>query len=186
MALQYHRDEVAVVLRATIAPTAHNPAKQADSTTQGPQPASPLHASALVMELRAIGAVPAHVAPLITKLVLARLDDVPGLRTFSPDDLRLMLSIEKQRDVLGCDEVKCMAEVGGALGTDLVIYGEIGIVGSQYSLNLTAIEARCSLAVARVSLLAAANEDALTASVPAAVASLLGKIARERTDPTAR
>jgi hypothetical protein len=145
-----------------------------------PPPVKPaaLHASVLVMELKRVGAVPAQMPSVITDLLLARLDDVEGLRTVSPQDLQLMLSVEKQRDALGCDDVRCIAEVGGALGTDFVIYGEIGLAGSQYDLTLTAIDAKHSLAVARVSSLVAANEDALVQSVPGAVASLLNKMER--------
>jgi len=130
------------------------------------------------MELKALGTVPAHLPAVVTKVLLARLDDVDGLRTVSPEDVQLMLSVEKQKDALGCDDVKCMAEVGGALGTDFVIYGQIGVAGSQYHLTLTAIDARQSLAVARVSNLVAATEDAVIQNVPAAVATLVGKMSR--------
>jgi hypothetical protein len=130
------------------------------------------------MELKSVGAVPVHLASVVTKLVLARLDDVDGLRTVSPDDLQLMLSVEKQKDAMGCDDVRCIAELGGALGTDYVIHGQIGLVGTQYNLTLTAIDAKHSAAVARVSNLVAGTEDALMQNVPVAVSSLLAKIAR--------
>lgn len=147
-----------------------------------PAPASPpvsLHATALVMELKTVGALPANLANQVTKMILARLDDVKGLRTVSPEDVQLMLSVEKQKDAMGCDDVRCMAEIGGALGTDIVIYGQIGVVGTQYSLSLTAIDSKRTLAVGRVSALVDASEDTLIKSVPGAVASLLAKIARD-------
>jgi hypothetical protein len=134
--------------------------------------------SALVMELKPVGDVPAHLPSVVTRLVLAGLDDADGLRTVSPEDIQLMLSVEKQKDAMGCDEVRCIAELGGALGTDYVIYGQIGLAGTQYNLTLTAIDAKRSLAVARVSNLVAGTEDALMQNVPAAVSSLLAKIAR--------
>ena len=140
----------------------------------------PLHATTLVMELKALGTVTPNLANQVTKLVLAKLDDVEGLKTVSPEDVQLMLSVERQKDALGCDDVKCMAEIGGALGTDYVIYGQVGLVGSQYNLTLTAIDAKRSMAAGRVSSLVSATEDALVQAVPAAVASLLAKIARSR------
>jgi hypothetical protein len=191
-----HQDVVAVILeetgRAVQQPAQEvktaqpridtQPPPQEATTDSLPEEPVSLHARALVMELRPVGKVPAHVPPLATKLLLAKLDDVKGLKTVSPEDLQLLLSVEKQKDALGCDDVKCMAEIGGALGTDYVIYGQIGIVGSQYSLNLTAIDSKKNVAAARVSVLVAANEDALMQSVPGAVASLLAKIA----GPTAK
>lgn len=136
-----------------------------------------VHGSALVMELKRTGDVPAQLASVVTRLVLTRLDDA-GLRTVSPEDIQLLLSVEKQKDALGCDDVRCIAELGGALGTDYVIYGQVALAGSQYNLTLTAIDARRSVAVARVSTMAAANEDGLIQSVPAAVSTLLSKMLR--------
>jgi len=144
----------------------------------------PLRGSALVMEVKGVGVVPAHVPSVATKILLARLDDVEGLRTVTPEDLQIMLSVEKQKDALGCDDVKCMAEVGGALGTDFVIYGQIAVMGSQYNLSLTAIDSQRSTALGRVSVLVAANEDALAESIPNAVASLVVKIARSQETST--
>jgi len=155
------------------------PPASASEATAKPAQAAPLHARALVMELKAVGATPPRLASVITRLLLARLDEVEGLRTVSPEDLQLMLSIEKQKDALGCDDIKCIAEIGGALGTDFVVYGQVAVVGSQYSLNLTAIEARRSQAVARVSALVALSEDALVQAVPAAVLSLVAKMQRQ-------
>ena len=170
LARVYGKENVAAVILAETGRATKTPV---------PEKALSLHASALVMELKAVGAVPGHVPSLVTKILLAKLDDVVGLRTVSPEDIQLMLSVEKQKDALGCDDVKCIAEIGGALGVDLVISGQIGIMGSQYNLNLTAIDAKRSLVVARVSVQVASTEDALTQSVPAAVASLLAKIARD-------
>ena len=185
-----HQDVIAVILEETdhaaralrlAAPTQPPDAAEQNSSSQ--EPVS-LHVSALVMELKAIGAVPTHVPFLVTRILLSELDDVEGLRTVSPDDIQLMLSVEKQKDALGCDDVKCIAETGGALGVDLVISGEIGIMGSQYNLSLTAIDSKRSMAVGRVSVLVAANEDALADSIPSAVASLVAKIARSQEDAT--
>ncbi|OGQ89389.1 MAG: hypothetical protein A2289_23280 [Deltaproteobacteria bacterium RIFOXYA12_FULL_58_15] len=142
----------------------------------------PLRGSALVMEIKTVGSVSAQLASVATKILLARLDEVEGFSTVTPEDLQLMLSVEKQKDALGCNDVKCMAEVGGALGADFVVYGQIAVVGSQYNLSLTAIDSKRSLAVGRVSVLVAANEDALAASVPNAVASLIAKVARSQVD----
>jgi len=145
-----------------------------------PQRPAPLNGSALVMELKRVGAVPDHVPSLVTKMILSELDNVEGLKTVSPDDLQLLLSVEKQKDALGCDDVKCIAELGGALGSDFVIYGEIGIMGTKYNLNLTVIDTKRSQAAARVSVLVAATEDALAQSISPTVASLLAKIARDQ------
>jgi hypothetical protein len=160
-----------------------NPVTDRQLAGAPPAPPSPekppsLRGSALVMELKSVGDVPAHLPSVVTRLVLARLDDADGLRTVSPEDLQLLLSVEKQKDAMGCDEAKCIAELGGALGTDYVIHGQIGLAGTQYNLTLTAIDTKRSVAVARVSNLVAGTEDALMQNVPAAVSSLLAKIAR--------
>ncbi len=66
-----------------------------------------------------------------------------GHRTISSADLDAMLSLEKQKDLLGCEEnTSCLAEIGGALGVELMVAGTIGRLGGSYTLTLTLIDTR--------------------------------------------
>ena len=41
-------------------------------------------------------------------------------------DAEALLKVETARDLLGCDEVTCMTEIGGAIGADYVVRGNVG------------------------------------------------------------
>jgi hypothetical protein len=47
-----------------------------------------------------------------------------------------MLAFESQKQLLGCTEVSCLAEIGGALGADFLITGQISLVGDAYIIQL--------------------------------------------------
>ncbi|MGC4116346.1 MAG: hypothetical protein QM765_17580 [Myxococcales bacterium] len=51
------------------------------------------------------------------------------------NEIRDMLAFEKQRQLMGCGDENCLAEIGGALGVDEVVTIEIILNGSQYALS---------------------------------------------------
>ncbi|MFC1611182.1 hypothetical protein ACFL6C_09495 [Myxococcota bacterium] len=150
------------------------------SEVPGPARASigPLHVAAkmLVLELKSVRGVDPDVARLFTGLLTAQLDAVDGLKTIAPADVEAMLDVEKQKDMLGCDSAKCMAEIGGALGAELVLYGDVGQLGSQYNTNISVVDTRDSEVRARVSSLVDANEDALAQNVRVLVNEVVNKL----------
>jgi len=89
-------------------------------------------------------------------------------------DLVALLGYERQRQALGCTESACLAEIGGAVGADLVLSGQAGQLGSQYRLSLLLVDAKKGVAVARAARFTAATEDALASVVPGVVADLVG------------
>jgi hypothetical protein len=53
-----------------------------------------------------------------------------GYGVVSSADLSAMLSLEKQEDLLACeDNTSCLSEIGGALGVDLLVAGTVSKVG---------------------------------------------------------
>src|SRR5689334_6948255 len=70
---------------------------------------------------------------LIASEVLAgsRADVIAGA------DIRSMVGYEKQRQMLGCSDTGCLAEIGGALGADYVVGSEVSVVGGTYLLSLS-------------------------------------------------
>ena len=55
-------------------------------------------------------------------------------------DLRDMVSLEQQKEAMGCDDESCMTAIGGALGVPLMAVPSIGRVGEQFILNLKVVE----------------------------------------------
>jgi hypothetical protein len=93
-----------------------------------------------VLDLEAVHGVKASMAEVLSDILLSRLSES---RRFSSiiagEDLRDMISIEEQKQALGCDDDSCMQSLGGALGVPLMAVPSIGRIGDQFILNLKVI-----------------------------------------------
>lgn len=132
----------------------------------------------VVLPLRAVAGVSNDTCYVLTSQLLGELDRVAGLGTVSKADIDAMLDVEHQKDLLGCDTASCAAEIGGALGADLVLRGEIGILGSYYSLSLSVIATKSSSVAGRISKMVPKNDDALAQSIPDIVTEIVERLNR--------
>lgn len=137
----------------------------------GPEPAE--HKIA-VLRLEASGVAP-ELAETATSLVPTEVRrHRPASRVFSSEDVRALLTHQKDRFMLGCgSDATCMAELGGALGADEIVAGRLGRLGDTYVLELRRVE------VAQARSLGSATRtvrraDAIASAVVALVAELFG------------
>ncbi len=71
------------------------------------------------------------------------LDRLGAFQVVTSEAIRSMLAFEKQRQMLGCTDEGCMAEIGGALGVDWLVSGKVtrlapgGGVPETFTLELT-------------------------------------------------
>ena len=145
---------------------------------QAATPKMALHKQArmVVAPLKAAGGVSPEVCGLLTSYMLSLLDRVGGLTTVGQADINAMLGLERQKDLLGCTSTSCAAEIGGALGAELFLYGEVGKLGSSYGINLTVVRTSASAVAARVSRLTALSEDALRGEIPGMIDEMVNDI----------
>jgi hypothetical protein len=112
----------------------------------------------------------------LTQLVAAEIA-LLGHDAVSRADLNAMLSLEKQKDLVGCeDDTGCIAEIGGALGVDLVVSGTLGRVGDTLSLSLTLIDIQTATVRERFQG-SCGSEDALIATAKRGARALFGQAA---------
>jgi hypothetical protein len=81
--------------------------------------------------------------------------------------------------MLGCADDGCLAELGGALGADFVLSGEVARIGSRDHVSLTLIDARRAKVAARSAGFSDAGDDALAV---AALARFRALVRQERPD----
>ncbi|MCM2334362.1 MAG: hypothetical protein NDI82_10495, partial [Anaeromyxobacteraceae bacterium] len=127
-----------------------------------------------VLRLEASGVAP-ELAETATALVPTEVRRLrPQSRVFSSEDVRALLTHQKDRLMLGCGaDAACMAELGGALGADEIVAGRLGRLGETYVLELRRVE------VAQARSLGSATRtvrraDALASAVVALVGELFG------------
>lgn len=119
-------------------------------------------------------------AAVLTDLLLEALLERHGVRALGPPDVRSILSAEQQRSLLGCQDEACFAELGGALGADWLVAGNLGKLGALWVLSLQLIDPRRARVTARASARLKSLEQAAEAIGPL-VDELLGQQPRQRT-----
>lgn len=78
-----------------------------------------------------------------------------------PDDIRRALEWESSRQQAGCDDSKCLAEVGSALDASRIVSGALDAVGNVIIFSLSEIDAKTLEPVARVQEEVSKDEAAL-------------------------
>lgn len=125
-----------------------------------------------VLRLEASGVAPelAESATALLPTEVRRLR--PGSRVFSSEDVRALLTHQKDRLMLGCGaDAACMAELGGALGADEIVAGRLGRLGETYVLELRRVE------VAQARSLGSATRTVRRAdAIASAVVALVGEL----------
>jgi hypothetical protein len=103
-----------------------------------------------VMPLRSIN-VPQYVTEVLDSTLAVAVGDVgAGLRVLSANDINTMLGVERMKDAIGCDEVSCAVDIGGALNAELIVTGSIGKLGNKLTINLVLVNIAETVVEARV------------------------------------
>ncbi len=125
-----------------------------------------------VLELSARG-VEADTARSLTDVVAREVDRSGLFATLSAEDIRGMLRHLEHRQSLGCTDEACLAELGGALGVELVLSGSVGRVGETWVVSLTLLDVRRAAVVSREERTARGAADALLEEARGAARALL-------------
>jgi hypothetical protein len=112
---------------------------------------------------------------LLTSIITATLAKESRLEVLSSSDVKRIVQLEGERQALGCSESTCLAEIAGAMGAQLVVYGDIGKLGSQMVLTLNLFDGATATAPGR-EVIVAASLDELTGKVQATTTSLVAPI----------
>jgi TolB-like protein len=96
-----------------------------------------------VMPLQAGEGVPEKTAASISDALVSEVLKVPGHKVITQSDIQQILSLEKQKRMLGCTEdAACMAEVGGALGVDYLLVGNVAKLGASWLVHLKLMDVK--------------------------------------------
>jgi hypothetical protein len=128
-----------------------------------------------LMPLPAGEGVSDKAAVAITEAITAEVRRVPGVQLITQQEISSMLSLEKQKGLLGCADETCLAELGGALGVDRLVTGNINKLGETWMFNLKLADVKKAKVVAQSDRrLRKAAIDDLLEQIPAMVGELFG------------
>ncbi len=109
---------------------------------------------------------------ILDTLLAPAVDKVGRYEVISPADIDALLGMEKLKESLGCSSVTCAAEIGGALGVDTMLAGNVSRLGKKLLIQLSLVDTKRASVVARGGSEVEANEDLYADAVRQAVADL--------------
>lgn len=112
------------------------------------------------------------VPKLFDEYVLAAVQNSGDYEVIGQDDIAALIGFEQQKDILGCDDASCIANIGGALGVDRVIAVKIARLDTDWVVTSKLINIRSTRVEARTSDMIEGNVKALLGAVPAIVDKL--------------
>ncbi len=98
----------------------------------------------------------------------------------SQNEMNAILGLEKLKDVAGCDQASCMAEIGGALGVERIVTGSVSRVGDATVVSLQLINVKYGNVENRVSMPWTGREGAIVDVIAAAAQSLVFTLAQKK------
>lgn len=127
-----------------------------------------------VPDVRAVGAFDPRLVAGLSGLVATEAARHP-VQVISSADIASLLGLERQKQLLGCGDDSCVAELSGALGADWLLTSEVSQVGEVWLLNLTLLDAKGARGATRITRQVAAA-GALVDVVPEAVRAALAPV----------
>jgi hypothetical protein len=126
----------------------------------------------LVLNLEPLGVEP-EVARAIDPLVLHAVGEV-GVDVIAENEIQKIADVEASKAELGCDTSSCLAELAGAMGAELVLFGSVSRLGSTTTVNLSLFDNR-STRIERDAL-SVQDVGALPKELPARVKDLVARV----------
>ncbi|MBI5512090.1 MAG: PEGA domain-containing protein [Deltaproteobacteria bacterium] len=118
--------------------------------------------------------VNADIVKIMDTLVVTHVGATKRYEVIGADEISAMLEMEGMKDKLGCSDVACASEIGGALNARYTIAGSVGKLGDNILINLTLFDNRAMTAVERASITVPNDENLFEGGVRVVVGRLFG------------
>lgn len=85
----------------------------------------------------------------IASVIVAELELLESVEVISATEIQKLANLEAQKQAVGCDQTGCLAELAGAIGAELVVFGDVTKLGEISLLNLQLFDAATTRPVSR-------------------------------------
>lgn len=130
-----------------------------------------------VMEFVAKGGVSQDKADVLADVLAEKITRMGDVKVVTKWDITSMLNLEKQKRLVGCTTTECVNEIGGALGIEWMVSGNVSLFGETYLLNLKLFDVKNADVPSRVTRKIKGGEDELLEELPEAAHELFEKAA---------
>ena len=127
-----------------------------------------------VLDIEGTGEGITEILPILTEVLTSQVANIGKYEVVSGQDIEAMMGFEKQKDMVGCMDSACLAEIGGALGVDRLISSNIGKVGATFVVNIKLMNIREAKTEGRHYEMVKGEVDQVITTIQKAVNKLLG------------
>ncbi len=92
------------------------------------------------------------------------------------NDIQALLGFEKNKELLGCDDVSCLAEIGGALGVERLLQISIALIEGEFALTCKIMNTRTAKVEARTREFIKGSGKTLLKSTPRILDNLFRRL----------
>jgi len=132
-----------------------------------------------IMEFTTKGGVTQQQMDALGDLLADTVRNLGRYRVIGSSDIKsVLLAQEKRSMVTGCNDMNCMAEIGGALGVRWMVVGNVSKFGSAYLLNIKLLDAQKVKVIGSESVKVTGGEEELLDAVPKTTRRVFTKGAR--------
>lgn len=126
--------------------------------------------------------VSAQMAQNLTAVIAAELGRYDNVRAISGREIAVVLGMERQKSLVGCEDDSCMSSVADALGAEKVLSGQIGTIEESVVFTLQLTDVRAARVDGRVVKVVPVGKNQIIDAVRGAITELMGK-ATSRNQP---
>jgi hypothetical protein len=76
------------------------------------------------------------VAVLVTDYLTDAVSRLPNVKVIGQKEIEAMLDNEQKKQMAGCTDTSCVVAIGGAMGADRLIMGNVGKLGTSYMFSV--------------------------------------------------
>lgn len=150
------------------------PPTPAVSATPTPAAAAPTSCAIAILDFQK-GKAGADTAKVLADALAIDLEERTSCRIITAGDIRNMAEFESLRQNLGCDEGACLAELGGALGVERVVSGDLVVLNAEsLVINARLADVNSATVVGRANITAGRSPEDTRAAAPRVARALLG------------
>lgn len=115
------------------------------------------------------------VPDLFNEVVLTAVHDATQDEVIGADDINALISFEQSKDIFGCEDTSCLADIGGALGVDRLVVFKVARVATEWVITSKIMNIRTAQVEARSSDFVSGDIKALIRAMPDVVGRLFGR-----------
>ncbi len=118
--------------------------------------------------------MPTETVEILDELLINAVHRQSHFQAIGISDINAMLGLEQVKDALGCNDVACAVELGGALGVRYLLAGSISKLGSHVYISLKLIDTHKARVHGRTQVKIEDDKDLFEDAITSVVEKLLG------------